>query len=605
MLVQSVHAWWSATRRLVFAVFSVLLALSLVYLWFDSDSTAGVVPSYGFREHAIDDLVNTAHARFNDVLAQRSNTLKQAAARYRHRRGRHPPPGFDAWFEYAQARDAVIVEDFFDRIYEDLEPFWGIPARDIRVAAATFEPTVVSVRGGAVQRRTDHDRIWMDLWTDLVGTIAQSQKLPDLDMPINIMDESRLLVPWEDIDRLMAISAEGRSMPAPSAVSSQFTGLQDLEGAEGTPTEWIREEPLVWPLVSAACPPDSPTRAQPNGLDRTKPASDYMPTHFPDGSHSGYVSNWTAATDVCSQPHLRGLHGSFIEPQSVSIATRLIPMFGGSKLSVNNEILLPPAMYWSDNEMYSGGEQHGEEWAKKINRVVWRGAATGGRNRADTWPYFQRHRFISMVNGTKVAEAEKNGGVSTTFRLPSPGLFHVEAAEQSRLGAWIDQFSDAGFTDLLCFPHEDGPRCSYTNHEYQVAQGLPMKLQYDYKYLPDIDGNSFSGRYRGFLRSSSLPIKATVYREWHDSRLFAWVHFVPMDNTFIDFYGIMEYFLGSYTHKRKPHDQVAQMIAEHGQEWAEKVLRKEDMQIYVYRLLLEYARVCDDKRASLGFVDDL
>ena len=46
-------------------------------------------------------------------------------------------------------------------------------------------------------------------------------------------------------------------------------------------------------------------------------------------------------------------------------------------------------------------------------------------------------------------------------------------------------------------------------------------------------------------------------------------------------------------------------MADAGKEWAEQVLRREDMQIYVMRLLLEYARVCDEKRERLGFIDDL
>jgi hypothetical protein len=34
-------------------------------------------------------------------------------------------------------------------------------------------------------------------------------------------------------------------------------------------------------------------------------------------------------------------------------------------------------------------------------------------------------------------------------------------------------------------------------------------------------------------------------------------------------------------------------------------LRREDMLIYMYRLLLEYARLMDDKRDRLGWVEDL
>ncbi|KAA8566747.1 hypothetical protein EYC84_009277 [Monilinia fructicola] len=69
----------------------------------------------------------------------------------------------------------------------------------------------------------------------------------------------------------------------------------------------------------------------------------------------------------------------------------------------------------------------------------------------------------------------------------------------------------------------------------------------------------------------------------------------------------MQYFLGyeGENFKVDGHDAEAEKIATAGQQWANKVLRREDMQIYVMRLLLEYARVSNDNRANLGFVKDL
>ena len=86
------------------------------------------------------------------------------------------------------------------------------------------------------------------------------------------------------------------------------------------------------------------------------------------------------------------------------------------------------------------------------------------------------------------------------------------------------------------------------------------------------------------MRSHSLPLKATIYNEWHDSRLIPWKHFVPFDNTFADIWAIMEYFMGyddpAGIFHRPSHDAVARHIAESGQQWAEKVMRREDMLIY-------------------------
>ncbi len=286
-------------------------------------------------------------------------------------------------------------------------------------------------------------------------------------------------------------------------------------------------------------------------------------------------------------------------------------MFGGSKLATNNEILLPPAMYWSDDEMYSGAGFEGHAWEEKHNKAIWRGAATGGRNKIDTWTGFHRHRLVSMMNGTQMGRAENWTEFPRNFALPSPS-YGLKSFETGKLGEWTGQFCDAAFMDLLCWGPEPDMGCRYTGAYYQLVPAMPMAEQFRYKYLPDLDGNSFSGRYRGFLRSNSLPIKATIFKEWHDSRLVPWKHFVPMDNRYVDFHGILEYFLGYPGFSGddpesvvRGHDHEAMKIARAGEAWAKKALRREDMQIYVFRLLLEYARVSDDNRERLGFVGDL
>lgn len=324
--------------------------------------------------------------------------------------------------------------------------------------------------------------------------------------------------------------------------------------------------------------------------------------------HKGYVSNFTASTDFCNQPDLQALHGMMINPLSVSTTKTLIPMFGGSKLPTNNEILLPAPMYWSKEERFSGGKDHGPVWSKKQDQVVWRGVATGGENTPTNWRGFQRHRFVSSVNGTEITNVENWKQTPMNWALPSK-MYDLASQQEGKLGEWTRQWSNVGFIDMMCRKEDiqPGGKCAYTSPYFKITKGLQMPQQFAYKYLPDIDGNSFSGRYRGFLMSTSLPIKATIFREWHDSRLVAWKHFVPMDNRFVDFWGIMEYFLGYKGEKlvRKGHDEVAAKMAKEGKEWAEKVLRREDMQVYVFRLLLEYARVTGNDREKMGWVADL
>lgn len=546
--------------------------------------------------HPIDALIDTAETDLHEILKTETHDLATAAERYRARRGRHPPPGFAEWFEFAKGKDALIVEEFFDQIYHDLTPYWALQPKHLRKQAKSI-PTRIVVRKNTATLRTDEPRNWMDSWHNMVSKLED--RLPDLDMPINVMDETRLVVPWETINEYVQKEQEGRTMPSAHHVISEFMDLTEWDQKEiesYDPGFTIPPEGGYWEMAKVGCPPGSPARNSTlSMIDFGTPPWEL--DNFERMSYHGFVSNFTLAKDPCVRPEMQVLHGTFLEPISVSTSSKLLPMFGGSKLPMNNEILLPPAMYWAQNEHYSGGEkEHGGPWGHKINKAVWRGAATGGRAREPNWTGFQRHRFISMMNATSVRQAEQNNSHGINFRLPNYAEYKLE---DGFVAKFLDEHTDTGFNHLVCTPYNEAdPTCPYLDPYFELAPGMPMKEMYNYKYLPDLDGNSFSGRYRGFMLSTSLPIKATIYNEWHDSRLVPWVHFVPLDTTYMDFYGIMAYFLGG-------RDDVARKIALAGKAWGEKVLRREDMLIYTYRLLLEYARICDDRREFLGYTDDI
>ncbi|KAH7028850.1 uncharacterized protein B0I36DRAFT_126613 [Microdochium trichocladiopsis] len=552
--------------------------------------------------HPIDALIKSAQQDFDAMMAKEASSLKEAASAYRARRGRHPPPGFKAWYEFAKEKKSVMVEDFFDQIYHDLGPFWGVDPKVIRKESWDFEMTI-NIRNGKATAGSDW--FWTQIWLKLIQTVEH--ELPDMDLALNAMDEPRLVVPWEDIEKYMEREKKGRKLiPTKDVldVMVELPPVKEMETKTGTrDKKWENTSPY-WDIARRGCPPDSPARKKPllETFDKTPVVE---PTWATPHQYQGYVSNFSLSTEFCHQPDLQGLEGIFIHPLSTSATKTLFPMFGGSKLATNNEILLPAPMYWNEEERFTGGNDHGPAWADKKCDVVWRGVGTGGKNTETTWKGFQRHRFVSMNNGTSLTRAAEGLEKPVNFALPAAN-YDLMAVKEKRLGEWVSQFSDVGLTDLMCddaVPHE-GVTCPYTDPYFSINPGKTMREQFDCKFLPDIDGNSFSGRYLGFLRSTSLPIKSTLWREWHDSRLVAWKHFVPMDNRFGDFYGIMEYFLG-YGQTVPGHDAAAQKIAMEGKEWAEKVLRKEDMQVYVLRLLLEFARVSDPRRERMGWVDDL
>ncbi|KAK5096066.1 hypothetical protein LTR70_001475 [Exophiala xenobiotica] len=542
-------------------------------------------------DHPIDDLVLAAENELYGLLKKRTHDISTTAAAYRARRGRHPPPGFDEWFKFATTQDCVVVEDFFDQIYRDIEPFWGLSPAVIRDAAASSRD-LIRVRNGQVAKSTS-EWFFVNAYFDMFKEIVVH--LPDVDLPINTMDETRVLVSWEDINDMMVRGAESKNVQRLPSITS-FSRVNDEPHPPVFEHSWLHEPPY-WNIARQGCPPDSPARHAALDADFSTPPE--FPATWPNSTHRGYVSNWTIAKDPCVHAHIRNLHGSFVEPISQSTTTRLVPMFSGSKMRFNNDILLPPAVYWHGDRRFSTTYAR-TPWSQKRDEVLWRGSASGGRNTEINWTRFHRHRLLSMLNGTQIQltmdapnASVASSDVPHNFPLPNKDLYPLRSFAQGLLPDWIRSLSNAAFTWLVCFPATENYACSYTGSWYRRGGEMPLHRMFKAKYLPDVDGNSFSGRYRAFLQSNSLPIKATIYDEWHDDRLIAWKHFVPMDNTFVDLWPILEYLVS--------HDDVAEKIALEGRRWSDTVLRKEDMLVYVYRLVLEYARVSDDKRAEMGW----
>jgi hypothetical protein len=97
-----------------------------------------------------------------------------------------------------------------------------------------------------------------------------------------------------------------------------------------------------------------------------------------------------------------------------------------------------------------------------------------------------------------------------------------------------------------------------------------------------MDGNALSGRFYALLKSRSLPLKLAYYREWHSARLFPWKYYVPVSSGTEEYAELLRYFEQEDARK-----QISKNLALEGRDWANKVVRREDMQVYMFRLLLE------------------
>ncbi|KAI9873480.1 MAG: F-actin-capping protein subunit beta, partial [Watsoniomyces obsoletus] len=102
----------------------------------------------------------------------------------------------------------------------------------------------------------------------------------------------------------------------------------------------------------------------------------------------------------------------------------------------------------------------------------------------------------------------------------------------------------------------------------------PPNAAFAHKFVLDLDGNSFSGRYYRLLQSKSVVLKQTLFEEWHDDRIIPWLHFVPVSTSFAELPELMRFMA---TTERG--EEIAARIAEESRNWASKALRDVDMQL--------------------------
>ena len=541
--------------------------------------------------HPISKLISEADQRWHNYEDSRSRTFKEAVSKYRRNYGRHPPPGFKEWYQYARQRNVHNIDDF-DQIMDDLRPFWAVEPQAIRsLAAHMWENENDGVAGIHIRKHKvvkEHNPSWRsETMVTLINKFIKH--LPDMDIAMNRLDQPRVVVPWEDMQKMLAKEIESRKMP-PDAHDEFTPDLPHLLNTGSENVDGPREDPQWYPahgkqymeIAKTACPPES--HASDHGATMSESETLYK------NRLGGLVTNFNRSTDLCTVgPEIQDKHGFLFSPSTVIATKRLVPIFGECKVSVNSDILFPANMYYKNDDRYDYSGKYDVDWDDKEDIMVWRGVTSGGVQIAENWRRMHRQRLVMLVNSTIMKDEEVR---ILTEQPEAKGEY--ENFRQFKASQFAEEHTDVGFVETWgCVPN-----CSFYDGVWTLKEQVSLSEQFKFKYVVDVDGHSFSGRWRAFLESKSLGIKATIFKEWHDSRLFAWRHFVPMDNRFDDVYTLLTYFIGVGRpgQQRLPsevyvarHDTEGRRIAQQGREWANKVLRREDIEVCVsqsrYRFL--------------------
>ncbi|KAA8573054.1 hypothetical protein EYC84_003591 [Monilinia fructicola] len=472
--------------------------------------------------HPIYQLIKDNEQAFENIKAKQSKTLEEAVAEYRKRYGIPPPPNFDKWYSFAKSKGVQLIDEY-DNIHTSLTPFWGLEPATIRGRAQEalgFPNNLIGllIRGGKVTK-VEGGNQWQQEAT--VGMMKSFLKyLPDMDLCFNIHDEPRVVVPYDDLARLVHI-AKDQNMPNANSIEA------------------------------------------------------------PRNSWSPRPIDVTAFSDICQSPSFSESFGFFDRPNAFNVVHDLFPIFSQSKISSFSDILYPSPWYWYGKVPYEEAED--KAWKDKKDKIYWRGSTTGGFSRDGGWRRQHRQKVVQKVNAGDQAKVLVNRGEETKED------WQVKTVPRSDFKEIFDIFfSHVG----QCDPGD----CDAQKQFFDVKEAAKQQDAWKYKYLLDMDGNAFSGRFYAFLKSKSLVYKMAIFREWHEEWLKPWVHYIPLSLRGDEWVEAVRWFAGEDVGKKE-----AERIALQGREWADHVLRNEDLEVWFFRLMLEYGRLVDDDREIIGY----
>ncbi|UKZ81405.1 hypothetical protein TrVFT333_009177 [Trichoderma virens FT-333] len=591
-----------------FAVIALVVVSRL--LFFGSPTTSLI-------DTAIKSLVSEASAESFawESQAAASKSLADAVNEYTKKYTILPPPNFDKWYEFAKEHHSAVIDDF-DQINNDLLPFWSLHPAHIRdqtiklFAYGSSEMGGMRIRNGSVEQSPyiPGSHRWMtESFQRMIEPFAKW--LPDMDIAVNLADECRMVLPSDHMEWLKfnarekkrKISGKGGQNTWPNSTYSQSPWPKDFpeplpratdgkkDAIDPSFTNYIRR-PMFYDFVAASCPRRSAVQNS-RWWDWGNTCVDCLKPHSLLTSSGAILANVSLAHDLCHQPDVAYLDG-FLNSPSAMVGTNLFfPIFSQARVGGFSDILIPSPWNFDDKSAFK--EDNGVAWEDKVNSLFWRGSRSDGFSAHQRWPGFLRPRFVHEAYEKTMAL--QSSDIETPVHINVSFTGEISKCDGMDCAVELENYKPWGLATI-------SNASSAGKEANELPPSVPFEEHWKFRHLMDMDGAGFSGRFLPFLESRSLPYRAALFRTWYDERLQAWHHYIPVDIRFgSGFWSVVEFFSGGTNDKDGEGPGMAKKIAEQGRDWTQKALRKEDMQIYMFRLLLEWGRITDDDRDDLGF----
>ncbi|KAJ6598369.1 glycosyl transferase family 90-domain-containing protein [Mycena vulgaris] len=521
--------------------------------------------------HPIFELIRRAEEGWREKLNRASTSLPEAVAEYERRYGRDPPKGFDGWWNYVR-KHGVQLADEYDQIHKDLEPFWGIEPTDLFAIRAELEAKFDSYTLG----KSATSEIGVVNTSFTPGSYDQliqgSENIIDL-----LKDVKEFLPPFRAVfsphdgpNRLSDYFVESAAREA--AAEKRYVKREDLPDID--PTGW-----------TSACAPDSPGGNKSLNLNGEPPQKSNQKT---------FIYDHNLAMNPCLHPRHFWHHGQFLSYEKGPTPEReMVPEFSYCSSNIHHNIRIPTPYGWVEDIHPRSDDP---EWdANKVDeRLLWRGRNTGiMHSRRTRWQTSHRVGLMRIANDLRGTISILSPLKSETERVGEP----VEV-RKSRLNPGIMDVAFAG-DPIMCDPET----CEHLQKIFPWRKTQSAQDAGDYKYVVDVDGNGWSGRFKRLITSNSLVFKATIYPEWYIDRIAPWVHYIPVALDLSDLHDAVVFFRGDAA-GAGAHEDLARKIALAGRSWSKTFWRREDMVTYFYRLILEYARLMSEDREAMSYIED-
>ncbi|KAJ7255643.1 glycosyl transferase family 90-domain-containing protein [Mycena rebaudengoi] len=470
-----------------------------------------------------EDPLKAAKKHVDDLFARQSTALAQARGRYTLRNNRPPPRNFDDFFRYA--RDNSCLVDDYDQVDRDFAPFYEI---------------------------SKHDKQWFRKRVEL-----GSEKMS------------------KDPAGMTALNINDGEVHRPSYSGSYFDG-----DWEGTYKKFLPHLPRMEILFNGRDEPrvvfdttaQGPLFSEPHKLNATALVpKDANPFHMSPRPTIDFFRDKPG----CGVPTTEaGLSGGvqedvsfLLSASSAEFTTDLYPLLSMAKLSTSRcfaDIVVPGQFYYRDS-WWAGKFEYpsNKAWGQRKSQLYWRGKSNGGEIHGDNFRSFARFRLITLARAHLAS-----------LNATSP----QKAQEQALLDVALTDFHREHCLDAAtCDPVK-------IKQEFEIGENrAPREDAYNYKYLLDVDGNTFSGRYLGLLRSGGLVFKSTAYTEFFAPWLRPYEHYIPVRLDLSDLLEKIQWAIDN--------DDEAHAIMERGRAVAERVLTDKQNDCYFYRVGIEWGEL--------------